>query len=183
MIEIRWHGRGGQGSWTVARIFGMAAALYEDKYALSFPSFGPERRGAPVLGFTKIDTEKILDRSEVQESDYIVILDETLITADTNNGIKKNGVIIINSENGQKHQSVFGDKRIVSIDATTIALELLGMPVTNTAMMAALMAVSNIVGLEAGLKALENEMKPSILKKNINVVKTAYQKTLEVING
>ncbi len=183
MIEIRWHGRGGQGSWTVARMFGMAAALYENKHALAFPSFGPERRGAPVLGFTKIDTKKILDRSEVQESDYIVILDETLITPDTNKGIKKDGVIVINSENGQKYSSVFGDKKIYSIDATSIALELLGMPITNTAMMAALMAVSNIVGLEAGLKALENEMKPSILKKNIKVVKTSYKKTLEIING
>ena len=183
MIEIRWHGRGGQGSWTVARVFGMAAALYGDKYALAFPSFGPERRGAPVLGFTKIDTEKILDRSEVQESDYVVILDETLINLDTNKGIKEDGVIIINSEDGQKYSSVFGNKRIVFIDATTIALDILGMPITNTAMMAALMAVSDLVGLDAGLNALKKEMKPSIAEKNVLVVKTAYKKTLEVCNG
>ncbi len=183
MIEIRWHGRGGQGSWTVARIFGMAASLFGDKYALAFPSFGPERRGAPVLGFTKIDDKKILDRSEVQESDYVVILDETLISPAMNNGIKKTGVLIINSEDGQKYKSVFEGKRIVSIDATSIALDILGRPITNTAMMAALMAVSNLVGLDAGLKALKKEMKPSIAEKNVLVVETAYKKTLEVLNG
>ena len=70
MLEVRWHGRGGQGGFTAARLLGLAAALYEGKYALAFPSFGPERRGAPVLGFTRIDEKRITDRSAVTALSY-----------------------------------------------------------------------------------------------------------------
>jgi len=73
MIDIRWHGRGGQGSFTASKLLGVAVTIYGDKHALAFPSFGPERRGAPVLAFTKIDNKKIHDRSEVKLCDYIVI--------------------------------------------------------------------------------------------------------------
>ena len=79
MKEIRWHGRGGQGGFTVSRLLGIAAGMFENKHALAFPSFGPERRGAPVLAFTKIDDSKIHDRSEVNQCDYVVVMDETLV--------------------------------------------------------------------------------------------------------
>src|ERR1035437_6292517 len=97
MIEVRWHGRGGQGCFTAARLLGMAAALFEDKFALAFPSFGPERRGAPVLGFTRIDDRKITDRSAVTECDYIVVLDETLMNSQIVNGLRLHGKVIINT--------------------------------------------------------------------------------------
>ncbi len=80
MIEVKWHGRGGQGGFTAARFLGLSAALFENKYTLAFPSFGPERRGAPVLGFTKIDTSPIRDRSAVRTCDYVVVLDETSVS-------------------------------------------------------------------------------------------------------
>ena len=183
MIEIRWHGRGGQGSWTAARMFGMAAALYENRYALAFPSFGPERRGAPVLGFTKIDDKKIIDRSEVQESDYVVVLDETLIDEPIGRGIKGQGIVIINSREGEKYRDIFPDNRIVAINATDLAISFLKMPITNTAMMAALMAVSKLVGMEAGQSAIRKELKPAVAEKNVHLLEAAYDLTTEVLNG
>ena len=75
MIEVRWHGRGGQGSFTAARLLGLAASVYDERFAQAFPSFGPERRGAPVLGFTRIDDFKITDRSELDVCDYVIVLE------------------------------------------------------------------------------------------------------------
>ena len=174
MKEIRWHGRGGQGSFTVARLLGKASALFENKSALAFPSFGPERRGAPVKGFTKISDQKITDRSEVQECDYVVVLDETLIDENIKKGLKKDGVIIINSSQPEKYTEL-SDVRTVAFDATSLALEVLGRPITNTAMLGALIAVSDIVSLETAQKGIENEMKKSIIQKNIEVVKRSWE--------
>ena len=174
MKEIRWHGRGGQGSFTVARLLGKAAALFENKSALAFPSFGPERRGAPVKGFTKISDQKITDRSEVQECDYVVVLDETLIDENIKKGLKKDGVVIINSSQPEKYTELSNVKTI-AFDATSLALEVLGRPITNTAMLGALIAVSDIVSLEAAQKGIENEMKKSIIQKNIEVVKRSWE--------
>jgi pyruvate ferredoxin oxidoreductase gamma subunit len=174
MKEIRWHGRGGQGSFTVARLLGKAAALFENKSALAFPSFGPERRGAPVKGFTKISDQKITDRSEVQECDYVVVLDESLIDENIKKGLKKDGVIIINTSQPEKYTEL-SDVKTIAFDATSLALEVLGRPITNTAMLGALIAVSNIVSLEAAQKGIENEMKKSIIQKNIEVVKRSWE--------
>lgn len=174
MKEIRWHGRGGQGSFTVARLLGKAAALFENKSALAFPSFGPERRGAPVKGFTKISDQKITDRSEVQECDYVVVLDESLIDENIKKGLKKDGVIIINTSQPEKYTEL-SDVKTVAFDATSLALEVLGRPITNTAMLGALIAVSDIVSLEAAEKGIENEMKKSIIQKNIEVVKRSWE--------
>jgi pyruvate ferredoxin oxidoreductase gamma subunit len=174
MKEIRWHGRGGQGSFTVARLLGKAAALFENKSALAFPSFGPERRGAPVKGFTKISDQKITDRSEVQECDYVVVLDETLIDENIKKGLKKDGVIIINTSQPEKYTEL-SDVKTIAFDATSLALEVLGRPITNTAMLGALIAVSDIVSLEAAQKGIENEMKKSIIQKNIEVVKRSWE--------
>lgn len=174
MIEVRWHGRGGQGCWTAARLLGLAAVKFEGKYALAFPSFGPERRGAPVLGFTKIDDQRIRDRSEVNSCDYIVVLDETLIEEDICRGLKKNGTVVINSASAAKYKNNFRGVNIKSIDATSIALKILGKPITNTAMLGALVAVSGIVSLDAVNSAIQQEMKEAIQEKNMQVVKIAY---------
>ena len=173
MKEVRWHGRGGQGCWTAARLLGLAAAQFEGKYALSFPSFGPERRGAPVLGFTRISEEKIRDRSEVRACDYIVILDETLIGKDTAAGLKENGTVIINTTAPQKYKQYFPSGKVVSIDATAIALDILGRSITNTAMLGALLAVSDIVTIDSVNSAIRQDMKARIQEKNIQVVKAA----------
>lgn len=174
MKEVRWHGRGGQGSFTIARLLGSAAVIHEGKHALAFPSFGPERRGAPVLGFTRISDEKIRDRSEVEACDYVVVLDETLIDETTSRGLREGGKMIINTRQASKYRDMFGDI-VVGFDATTLALEHIGRPITNTAMMGALIAVSDIVGLDSALSAVESEMKASIAEKNKIVVNEAYK--------
>ena len=173
MKEVRWHGRGGQGCWTAARLLGLAAAQFEGKYALSFPSFGPERRGAPVLGFTRISEEKIRDRSEVRACDYIVVLDETLIGKDTAAGLKENGIVVINTTSPEKYKKYFPLGKVVSINATAIALDMLGRPITNTAMLGALLAVSDIVTIDSVNSAIRQDMKTQIQEKNIQVVKAA----------
>jgi len=172
-IEVRWHGRGGQGCWTGARLLGLAASQVKGRHALSFPSFGPERRGAPVLGFTRISDQKIYDRSEVYKCDYIVILDETLINKDTAVGLKENGSVIINTTASGKYEKYFSCGHVISIDATSIALDLLGRPITNTAMLGALLAVSDIVTIDSVNSAIRHDMKAQIQEKNIQVVKAA----------
>jgi len=179
MIEVRWHGRGGQGCWTAARLLGLAAAKFEGKYALAFPAFGPERRGAPVLGFTRIDDQKIHDRSEVRSCDYIVVLDETLIGEDTFTGLKKNGIIIINAVSLEEYEKYLQGFKAVSFDATSMALKILGRPITNTAMLGALLAVSDIVNIDSANRAIREEMKESIQEKNIQVIKLAYDTVRE----
>ena len=175
MIEVRWHGRGGQGCWTAARLLGLAAAQFEGKHALSFPSFGPERRGAPVLGFTRISDEKIRDRSEVCACDYIVVLDETLIGEDTAAGLKENGIVVINTTSPETYKTYFPLGKLVSIDATALALDMLGRPITNTAMLGALVAVSDIVKIDSVNSAIRQDMKTQIQEKNIQVVKAACE--------
>lgn len=176
MIEIRWHGRGGQGAFTAAKILG-AAALNEDKYALSFPSFGPERRGAPVLAFTKIDDKPIKNRSEVKQCDYIVFLDETLFSDDYIKDLKENGKIIISSSNISAYSQY---SQVVAIDALSIAEEILHMPITNTAMLGALIGISEILELDSVYYAAEQYLNKKIVQKNIEIIKKSY---LEVKEG
>lgn len=172
MIEILWLGRGGQGAFTSAKLLGAAYTLTgEGKYALAFPSFGPERRGAPVRAFTKLSDKPILDRSETEKADYIVVLDETLYSRDLSSKLKESGKIIINS------RTVSGDD-IISFDAESIAKEL-RLPVVNTIMTGALSAVSGIVSTEKIITAIENYMPEKLHEKNINAVKKAVGEVFE----
>ncbi|AKL94060.1 pyruvate:ferredoxin oxidoreductase, gamma subunit PorG [Clostridium aceticum] len=178
MVEVRWHGRGGQGSFTVSRILGIAVTLYGNKYALAFPSFGPERRGAPVLAFTKIDEKKIIDRTEVKSCDYAVVLDESLVNKGILETIKPNGKVIINTSHPEKYHDWQG-AQVVTIDATSLALDILGQPITNTAMLGALLGSTEIVSLDAAIKGLEAGLPAKIVDKNIALIKKAY----EVVKG
>ena len=125
MIEVRWHGRGGQGGFTASRLLGKAAALFEDKYAMAFPSFGPERRGAPVLAFTRIDDKKITNRNEVEKCDYVVVLDETLAEESVIQGLKPDGALIINTSDPEIYRKKFPGIKIINLDATSLALEII----------------------------------------------------------
>jgi pyruvate ferredoxin oxidoreductase gamma subunit len=147
MIEIRWHGRGGQGAFTAARLIG-EASIYEGKYAQAFPTFGPERRGAPVLSFTRISDKPIYDHSELETCDYVVVLDETLYGPNVYAGIKEGGILIINTP---KDPSEFKDSgvKVITIDATSIALNILKRDITNVPMAGVLAAITNIVDLES----------------------------------
>jgi pyruvate ferredoxin oxidoreductase gamma subunit len=173
MIQVRWHGRGGQGSFTIARLLGAAAVLQEGKNALAFPTFGPERRGAPVLGFTKISDEKIHDRSEVQTCDYVVVLDESLIDKNTAKGLADEGCMLINTQDVTPYEDMF-DCKVIGLDATDIALKHIGRPITNTAMLGALIAESGMLQIESVKETIATEMRANLVVKNHGALMEAY---------
>ena len=175
MKEIRWHGRGGQGGFTAARLLGMAAAQCDHCYAQAFPSFGPERRGAPVLGFTRIDDAPIRDHSKIYECDYVVVLDASLLeSVDVREGLKPGGILLVNSACRLPDEYYSPDYKTYTVDATSDALEILGQPITNTSMFGALVAVSELVPLEAALSAVEEVMAPELWEKNKKVLRATY---------
>ncbi len=174
MVEIRWHGRGGQGAFTAARLLGVAVTLFEDRYALAFPSFGPERRGSPVLGFTRIDERKIADRSIITDCDVVVVLDDTLLDDSMVHGLRRGGLLLVNTAHGQLPIRPPDDVRTVLVDATSLALQYLGRPITNTALLGALAASSDIVRIHSLIAAIRAEMKGVSAEKNIALLEAAY---------
>jgi len=180
--EIRWHGRGGNGAFTAAKLLGAAASVHGGKYAQSFPAFGPERRGAPVAGFTRISDEVITDHSQVYACDCIIVLDETLfdvvpITA----GIKDDATLLVNSQmtadEFRKAKKLDDIKNIVTIDATSIALEKLGRNIVNTIMLGAAMGATGMVKWDSLEKAIDEMMPGSLGEKNKDAAKTAFEMT------
>ncbi|NWF55039.1 MAG: 2-oxoacid:acceptor oxidoreductase family protein [Syntrophaceae bacterium] len=180
MIEIRWHARGGQGGFTGAKLLGLAASVFCNHYAQAFPSFGPERRGAPVLGFTRIDDKPITDHSQVYRCDYVVVLDETLLeTVDVTKGLIDGGTILINTKQSPDHFSFQGNFRVLAVDASTIALEEMGTPIANTAMLGAFAAVNGLIGIEPILKAVDKGMPGALRERN----KKAIERTYAAVRG
>ncbi len=176
MIEVRWHARGGQGGFTAARLLGLAASVFCNRYAQAFPSFGPERRGAPVLGFTRIDEKPITDHSQVYTCDTVVVIDETLMeTVDVTKGLKEGGRILINTKTKTERFPFCKKFRVTTLDATAIALEELGQPIANTVMLGAFAAVNDLVGIEAVLKAVDKGMAENLRAKNKKAVERAYR--------
>jgi len=163
MKEIIWLGRGGQGAFTAAKLLG---AAYADKgsenYALAFPSFGPERRGAPVRAFTKLDNKPILDRSETEKADYIIILDDTLYSDPLKDLLKNNGKIIVNSRK-------IADEKIISFDCDSIAEEL-RLPTVNTILLSIFSAVSGAVSVDDIERSIDGYMPEKIRDKNKRAV-------------
>ncbi|MEG0779249.1 MAG: 2-oxoacid:acceptor oxidoreductase family protein [Oscillospiraceae bacterium] len=174
MTEIRWHGRGGQGAFTAARLLGGAVSIHEGKYALAFPSFGPERRGAPVFAFTRIDTENITDRSEVVACDCAVVLDDTLFGDPVKNGLKPGATVIINTTKDASRFPVENCK-VVTVDATGLALEILGRPITNVPLLGALIAATGITTIAAVEAAIDDQMGVKIREKNKKLLNRTYE--------
>lgn len=179
MKEIRWHGRGGNGAFMAARLLGMAASVYGGCYGQAFPSFGPERRGAPVVGFTRIDDKVILDHSQVVECDCVVVLDETLTdVVDVAQGLKPKGVMVVNSAKSEaeirKLPNFAGIEHLTVIDGTTLALDILKSPIVNTAMLGAAAAAADLLPFEAIHKAIAGLMPPALVGKNQAAAKKAY---------
>lgn len=180
MTEIVWHGRGGQGAFTAARLLGIAASIFTNKYALSFPSFGPERRGAPVLGYTKIDEERISDRSEISVPDYRIYLDKSLYDINKPHNIKENGHILINSS--LNYSEIEDNFPIIGIDASGLALEILGKSIVNTAMLGVLAAVQNEITVDSFEKAIALEMSGTLAQKNIDLLYRSFNETKRIID-
>lgn len=178
LLEFRWHGRGGQGSWTASELLARTA-LYEGKYIQSFPEFGPERMGAPVTAFTRISTEPIRIHCSVYEPDVVVVLDPTLLkTVPVASGIDNDGVFIVNSadEPAKVRESLKTDKgKLWVIPAMQIALKILGLPITNTAMLGTVARATNIISLESVEKTVKERFRLDLAEKNFAVIKKAYQ--------
>jgi 2-oxoacid:acceptor oxidoreductase gamma subunit (pyruvate/2-ketoisovalerate family) len=178
ILEFRWHGRGGQGAWTASELLARTA-IYEGKYIQSFPEFGPERMGAPVTAFTRISTEPIRIHCAVYEPDVVAVLDPTLLKAvPVASGLNENGIIIVNStdEPAKVKEVLKMEKgKVWTVPATEIALRILGMPITNTAMLGAVARATSIVALESMEKTVKERFRLDIAEKNFAVIKEAYK--------
>jgi len=177
MKEVRFHGRGGQGAVTAARI--LALALFrEGKIVQAFPFFGMERRGSPVQAFLRFSmVETIAIRTYVYAPDYIVVLDPTLFkTVDILSGLKDNGLAIINTT---EHPSKLGlkVKNIATVDATTISLKALKNRIVNIAMLGAFASATGEVSLKSVFEATKESFTERLAKPNIQAAKMAYQET------
>jgi pyruvate ferredoxin oxidoreductase gamma subunit len=157
-------------------LLGLAASVFGNHYAQAFPSFGPERRGAPVLGFTRVDDRPITDHSQVYACDYVVVLDETLMeTVDVTKGLKDGGIILINTKSSPDRFPFKGNPRVVTVDASSIAMEEMATPIANTAMLGAFGAVNDLIGLDSILKAVDKGMPENLREKNKKAIERTYQ--------
>jgi 2-oxoacid:acceptor oxidoreductase gamma subunit (pyruvate/2-ketoisovalerate family) len=178
MIEVRFHGRGGQGAVTSAEIIAQAAIAL-GMYAQAFPSFGPERRGAPVQAFLRVSDTQIRLRSKVYQPDHVIILDATLLgTVNPTEGLKHDGFVIINSnKSAVELKKLFPDHNIAFVDASKIAKEELGVPITNTTMLGSLLKVMDILTPESLEQPVRNRF-GVVAQKNINAYMRAYKETV-----
>jgi pyruvate ferredoxin oxidoreductase gamma subunit len=174
--EIRIHGRGGQGSVTAAEI--IAVAGFEDKkYSQAFPAFGVERRGAPVMAFVRIADQPIRVRSQVYNPDYVLVQDVTLLdVVDVAAGLKPDGKIIINTDRPKEKLKLKTEAQLVTIDATKIAMEILGRPIVNTIMLGAFCGATGQVSLESMNAAVSERFKGELGRKNLAAIKEAYER-------
>lgn len=179
MIEIRWHGRGGQGAVTAAVLLAQAA-INEGKYAQSFAEFGPERRGAPVVAFTRIDDNPIHVRCHIYTPDVVVILAPMLMAAlNVTEGLKNNGSIIINTAKSPEEikKTLNFSGPVATVNATKIALEELKAPIVNTAILGSVVKTTNLVTLDAIKDALRKRFSGGVAERNVNAVTRAYNET------
>jgi pyruvate ferredoxin oxidoreductase gamma subunit len=179
MIEIRLHGRGGQGAVTSAELMAIAA-IEQGQYAQAFPSFGPERRGAPVVAFIRIDDKPIRIRHMIYEPDVVLVLDPSILqVVNVVSGLKPNGILITNTRHDGAHlkKEVGTDHAVATVDANTIALEELGLPITNTTMLGSLLKARPLLE-PAMMEAPIRHRFGRVADKNINALKRAYQETV-----
>jgi pyruvate ferredoxin oxidoreductase gamma subunit len=180
MIEIRFHGRGGQGAVTSAELLAHAA-INEGRYAQAFPSFGPERRGAPVVAFCRISDDPIRIRANINEPDLVVVLDYSILRiVDVTSGLKlPHGILVTDSKfPAEKVKADFNIKaRLAAVDATGIAMEVLGLAITNTTMLGSLVKASDVIQRESLIEPL-HERFGRIAEKNIVAYERAFKETV-----
>jgi len=186
VLEIRWHGRGGQGAKTAALLFG-EAALDTGKYIQAFPEYGPERMGAPVAAFNRLADEPIRSHSGIKEPSIVVVLDPSLIEpARVTDGLKDGGVLLVNTtetpEELRKRFSVPAGIKVYTVDASKIALETVGKDVPNTPMLGALVKVTGILRFEPMMESIKHKLeakfrggKERFIEGNLASVRRAYE--------
>lgn len=175
MIEIRIHGRGGQGNVRAAELLAIAA-FRDGKFAQAFPAFGAERMGAPVQAFVRIDDKRIRLREQVRKPDYLIIQDEMLMeTVPVLDGLKSNGAILVNSNRTPEELRLNTKARVDTIPATEIALEIIGRPIPNAIMIGAFCAISGLVSLEAAQAAIMEIFPGRIGENNVAALERANE--------
>ena len=188
MIEIRWHGRGGQGAKTASQLLADAAFM-SGKYIQSFPEYGPERSGAPITAYNRISDERCSIHSNIYEPDYVVVVDETLLeSVDVTAGLKKEGAIVINSsKNASELKPLLRgyEGKVYTIDAATISRKHLGGYFPNTPMLAAIVQVSGCVEKKQFLEDMKTSYqhkfakKPQVVEGNLNCLSEAMEEVKE----
>lgn len=184
LLEIRWHGRGGQGAKTAALLFA-DAALSSGKYVQAFPEYGPERMGAPVASFNRLSSKPILLHSGVTDPDIVIVLDPTLIdTVDVTEGIPEGGTILINTEKTpaeiRKIANISEKTRVYTVDASTISKEAIGRDIPNTPMLGALVKATAILDFNDMLEDMKKKLeikfrkKPGVIEGNLKAIERAY---------
>ena len=184
MIEIRWHGRGGQGAKTASLLLA-DAAFNTGLYVQGFPEYGPERMGAPITAYNRISDERITVHSNIYEPDYVVVVDDSLLNSvPVTKGLKESGAIIINT---QKTPEEIREKlngyngKVCTIDARSISIDCLGAYFPNTPMLAAVIKVSGIMDENAFLADMEGSFKhkfakkPEVIEGNMNALRRSMQ--------
>jgi len=177
--EIIWHGRGGQGVVVASSIMGTALSLYEGNYALSIPKFGGERRGAPLIAITRFAKAPVRRRDLQADPDYIVVLDDTLVSLavkDLNH--EKPRHIIVSSRKTAAELELAKWQKCTTVDAEKIALELLNRPIVNTVMVGAFAAATGLAQLDSVKKAITEVLAPELAMKNIAAAEKGFQAAL-----
>ena len=180
--EIRFHGRGGQGAVTSSETLA-TAAFAEGKFSQAFPNFGVERKGAPVTSFTRIDDKPINVRSQIYEPDYVVVLDASLIkSVPVSAGLKKDGILIINSNKSPETLGIKGNFRAYSFDVQKVAMEAIGKPFVNIASLGAFAALTGEVKLESLKNAVKHTMgnKGPLAELNNKALEIIYNECLKL---
>ena len=189
LIEIRWHGRGGQGAKTASLLLA-DAAFNTGKYIQGFPEYGPERMGAPITAYNRISSNPITIHSNIYEPDYVVVVDDTLLECvDVTAGLKETGAIIINTTKSADYlkTALKGYKgNIYTIDARKISEEALGKYFPNTPMLAAIVKVSGIMTDEALLEDMKGSFqhkfakKPEVIDGNMKALELALKEVKKI---
>ena len=178
MKEIRIHGRGGQGAVVGSEILA-EAAMIEGKFAQSFPRFGAERRGAPLMAFTRIDEKPIRLRSQIYEPDYVIVLDSSICTLqDVTDGLKPEGAVVLNSPLAPeeiRNENLVAKGKVYSIDATSLAMRFLGRPILNTVMLGVFAAATKEIQIESLFETVKRRFPNNIAEKNITAMNAAYK--------
>lgn len=189
LVEIRWHGRGGQGAKTASLLLA-DAAFNTGKYIQGFPEYGPERMGAPITAYNRISNKPIVIHSNIYEPDYVVVVDDTLLeTVDVTAGLKEDGAIVINTvkDEEQIKKLLKGYKgKVYCIDARKISEEALGRYFPNTPMLAAIVKVAGIMAEDAFLADMQGSFKhkfakkPEVIDGNMNALKMALSQVKQI---
>lgn len=179
MKEIRIHGRGGQGVVTAAELLAVAA-FCDGKYCQAFPSFGSERMGAPVEAYVKISDTRVRSKTQVYNPDYLIIQDPTLFHGvDVMKGLKEEGLVIVNTEKDPEELGIGNGFKVITIPATTIALEILGRPIPNTTLLGAFAGATGVVSLKAIEQGIKERFPGPLAEKNIKAAEEAYNRVKE----